>query len=146
MSNTLAGGWISVDKNFENEWDNTFRVGELKFEVVLPDFEGIYFCADSNRCYLFGIRTEIVDNEETYDTTFAYPCEYDPEKMTFTDFDKVPKVLTINEIGDTLYIDEEEAYIRILPDNKELIRFLDKEFNFDELSYQSFLDSLRAKQ
>lgn len=129
MSNTLNGGWILVWKKiFENE--NIFCVGNMKFEIVVPEIEGIYFTGDSTRCYRFGIETEVKDNIETFDTTYVFPCHYDLKNMTIKDEDGIVKNLVLNDCGDILFLNEYEIYFQILPENTEQISHLESEFKF----------------
>lgn len=130
MNKTFNGGWILVRKmtnKYQNE--HLFCEGELKFEIDIPIFEGIYFIEKSTHCYRFGIKTKLIGDIEKYNTTFVIPCEYDLENMTIEDTDGIIKNIVLNNCGDILFLNEDEIYIQILPENTELISHLDSEFS-----------------
>lgn len=127
-SNTLTGGWVNINLK-QNEFDFIKDVGNKRFNIVLPSIEGAYFT--DTMCYRFGLQSENVGDEETYTTTYVFPCEYDIHNMQLRDFDGVVKVMQLQIEDKALIVGGNENLYRIMPENCGLISYLEAEFKSD---------------
>lgn len=127
-SNTLTGGWVNININ-QNEFESVSDVGNKRYNIVIPVIEGAYF--NDTMCYRYGLRSENVGDEETYTTTYVFPCEYDFSEMQLRDFEGVVKVMQLEIEDKALIVGGDENLYRIMPENCGLISYLEAEFKSD---------------
>lgn len=130
-SNTIKGGWVNINLK-QNEFEFIKDLDNKRYNIVLPVIEGAYFT--DTMCYRYCLRSENVDGEERYTTTYVFPCQYDIHNMQLRDYDGVVKIMQLEIDDKALIVGGNENLYRIMPENGGLISYLEAEFKSD-LSY-----------
>lgn len=125
----IYGGWILVNPKLKSDTNKceVEKIDDEFFRMDVTEFDGIYFVPDIQKCYKFGVMNK--ENDE-FDITYRIPCTYDYNQMKLTDELGVENNLDIYKNGEVLKTTGiiDSYYMKIVPENPELIQHLEKEF------------------
>ncbi len=129
-NNVIQGTWI-LNTSFSNATIKEYSISGINYNVFKTSkIRGIYFQTGTNKCYKFALVDCVEFCDKPYEIEYYFLCTYDSNLFLFDDIDvSVISFDEKNEFMKVSGIGYSNIYIKLIPENSDLIDFLNSKFS-----------------